>query len=83
MIDGTDEKRIKIVKELIESIDKDVKNKIPVVFLVNKQDLPNAINKNQMKEFIDIDKLDSNFIWTIKYNFSFMLGTVLDLLITG
>lgn len=67
VIDGTDQKRLKLVKELIQKIDKDLGRKMPVVFLVNKQDTDGALNKGDIKEYIDLDRLDSNFIWTMKY----------------
>lgn len=66
VIDGSDFKRIKIVKELIEKVDKDLNRKIPIAFLINKQDINGALNKNEIQEFIDLDRLDTNFIWTIK-----------------
>jgi len=66
VIDGSDFKRIKIVKELIEKLDKDINRKIPIAFLINKQDINGALNKNEIQELIDLDRLDTNFIWTIK-----------------
>lgn len=66
VIDGTDSNRLKVVKEEIEKLDKDLEKKLPVVFLINKQDVEGALNKGDIKNFIDIDKLDSNFIWTMK-----------------
>jgi signal recognition particle receptor subunit beta len=66
VIDGSDTKRIKIVKELIEKLDKDLTQKIPIAFLINKQDINGALNKNEIQEFIDLDRLDTHFIWTIK-----------------
>lgn len=66
VVDGTDDKRLQIVKDLIEQLDKTLENKTPIVFLVNKQDVEGAFNKSQAKEYIDLDRLDSNFIWTIK-----------------
>ena len=66
VIDGSDFKRIKIVKELIEKLDKDLDRKIPIAFLINKQDINGALNKNEIQELIDLDRLDTNFIWTIK-----------------
>ena len=33
---------------------------------MNKQDIEGAINKTEIKQYIDIDQIDSNFIWTIK-----------------
>ena len=66
VIDGADQSRLKIVKDLVEKLDQDLGRKLPVVFLVNKQDIEGAFNKNDVKDFIELDKLDSNFIWTIK-----------------
>jgi signal recognition particle receptor subunit beta len=66
VIDGTDVKRLKIVKDQIESMDKALKTKIPVAFLINKQDVEGALSKKDVKDFIDLDKIDTNFIWTIK-----------------
>jgi signal recognition particle receptor subunit beta len=66
VIDGTDNTRINIVKEQIEKLDKDLDRKLPVVFLVNKQDIEGALNKSDVKNFLGLDKLDSNFIWTMK-----------------
>jgi signal recognition particle receptor subunit beta len=66
VIDGSDTKRIKIVKEQIEKLDKDLPNKLPIAFLINKQDIEGALNKNDILDFIDLDRLDTNFICTIK-----------------
>jgi signal recognition particle receptor subunit beta len=66
VIDGTDNARINIVKEQIEKLDKNLERKLPVVFLVNKQDVEGALNKSDVKNFLGLDKLDSNFIWTMK-----------------
>jgi hypothetical protein len=54
------------LKEVIDQLDKTLDNKLPTVFLINKQDVDGCLNKNQIKEFVELDKLDSNFIWTIK-----------------
>jgi signal recognition particle receptor subunit beta len=66
VIDGTDKSRMNIVKESIAKLDKDLDRKIPIVFLANKQDVDGALNKSDIKTFLDLDKLDSNFIWTTK-----------------
>ena len=39
VIDGTDVGRMKVVKELIQDLDKNLDKIIPVVFMVNKQDI--------------------------------------------
>ena len=67
LIDGSDIQRLKIVKDLVDSLDKELDIKMPIVFLVNKQDVEGCISKNKMREYIDLDRLKSNFIWTIKY----------------
>lgn len=66
VIDGSDLKRIKIVKELIEKLNKDLPHKLPIAFLINKQDIEGAISKNDIQDYIDLDRLDTNFIWTMK-----------------
>jgi ADP-ribosylation factor-like protein 6 len=66
VIDGSDTKRIKIVKEQIEKLNKDLKQKIPIAFLINKQDIEGALGKSDFQDFLDLDRLDTNFIWTIK-----------------
>ena len=66
VIDGSDTKRLKIVKEQIEKLDKDLPHILPIAFLINKQDIDGALNKNDIQDFIDLDRLDTNFIWTIK-----------------
>ena len=66
IIDGNDLQRLNIVKDLIDDIDKNLDNKMPIVFLVNKQDIEGCLSKNQTREYIDLDRLKSNFIWTIK-----------------
>ncbi len=66
IIDGSDHPRIKIVKELVDKLDKDLTTKLPIVFLINKQDVDGALNKNDLKDYLDLDKLDTNLTWTIR-----------------
>ncbi len=66
VIDGADQSRLSIVKELVDKLDKDLDRKLPVVFLINKQDIDGALKKGDVKNYIGLDKLDSNFIWTMK-----------------
>ena len=39
---------------------------MPIVFLVNKQDIEGCLTKTQVRDFVNLDRLDSNFVWTIK-----------------
>ncbi len=39
---------------------------MPIVFLVNKQDVEGCLTKNQVRDFVGLDRLDNNFVWTIK-----------------
>ncbi len=66
VIDGTDYKRLLILKEYIEDLNKNLERKLPIVFLVNKTDVDDSMNKNQLKTFLSLDRLDSNFVWMIK-----------------
>jgi len=66
VIDGSDYARVNIVKEIVEKLDKDLQRKLPVVFLINKQDIEGSLNKGEIKNYLNLDKLDSNFIWTMK-----------------
>ena len=43
VIDGTDVSRIRIVKEQIQQLDKDLMKSMPVAFLINKQDGKNIL----------------------------------------
>ncbi len=66
VIDGTDTKRLGIVKELTEQMEKDLETPTPIVFLVNKQDIEGALGKTEVKDFLNLDRLESNFIWAIR-----------------
>jgi signal recognition particle receptor subunit beta len=67
VIDATDIKRLKLIKEEIGKIDKNLEYKLPISFLANKQDIEGSMKKAELKEYLDIDRLDSNFIWNMKY----------------
>ena len=66
VIDSTDIKRMRIVNDLITEIDKDLKRPIPIVFFVNKQDVEKSIPLEDIKNFLDFDKADTNFIWKVE-----------------
>ena len=65
VIDSTDVKRIMVCKDLISEVDKDLNRAIPIVFYVNKQDVENSLKLHDIKDILEIDKADSNFIWKI------------------
>ena len=66
VIDGSDVRRFNIVKELIENLENLLRKKIPIAFLVNKTDIPGSLTKSELKKFLNLDKLETNFIWTMK-----------------
>ena len=63
VIDGTDVSRIRIVKEQIQQLDKDLMKSMPVAFLINKQDIENSMTIEQIKDYLEIDKINTHFIW--------------------
>lgn len=65
VIDGTDVSRIRIVKEQIQQLDKDLMKSMPVAFLINKQDIENSMTIDQIKDYLEIDKINTHFIWKI------------------
>ena len=65
VIDGTDISRIRIVKEQIQQLDKDLMKSMPVAFLINKQDIENSMTIEQIKDYLEIDKINTHFIWKI------------------
>ena len=71
VIDSSDLARMKIVKELIQEIDKDLNKMMPVVFLVNKQDLENCLSVEQVRNFIELDRIDTNFVWKLVRTISY------------
>lgn len=63
VIDGTDISRIRIVKELITQLDKDLVKMMPICFLVNKQDINNSMTVEEIKDHLEVDRVNTNFIW--------------------
>ena len=68
VIDASDTKRFNIVKDLVDNMENLLNKKIPIAFLVNKTDIPGAMTKTELKQFLNLDKLETNFIWIIKFN---------------
>ena len=66
VIDGTDYKRLLILKDMIDELNNNLERKIPVQFLVNKSDVEDCMNKAQLKQFLVLDKLESKLNWNIK-----------------
>ncbi len=66
VIDGTDEKRLPIVKDLILEISKQIKEKMPIQFLVNKFDVEGVLDIKTIRQFLELDRLTGNMVWTIK-----------------
>lgn len=66
IIDGTDEKRMPIVRDLIFEMNKQIQNKMPIQFLVNKFDVEGVLEIKTLREYLELDKLNSNLIWSIK-----------------
>ena len=66
VIDGTDEKRLPIVKELIMDLNKQIKDKMPIQFLVNKFDVEGVFDIKTIRQYLELDKLNGNLLWSIK-----------------
>lgn len=66
MIDGTDEGRFNIVRDLLNKLNNELNYKTPIAILINKQDVTGAYNYSQLKEYLEIENNDTNFIWTFK-----------------
>ena len=66
VIDSTAIKRMRILNELIAEVDRDLKRPIPIVFFVNKEDVEKSISLEDIKNFLDFDKADTNFIWKVE-----------------
>ena len=72
VIDGTDVGRMKVVKELIQDLDNNLDKMIPVVFMVNKQDIINkSLTVEQIKNFIELDRMTTDFMWHIVKSISY------------
>ena len=65
VIDGTDVSRLRIVKELIQQLDKDLMKTMPIAFAVNKQDIENSMTVEQIKDYLEVDKINTHFLWKI------------------
>ena len=65
VIDGTDERRMEVVKEQIENMNKNILSKMPVVFLINKQDKEECLTKEVLKSYLDLERLSSLIKWEI------------------
>jgi len=66
VIDGTDEKRLPIVKDLIIDLSKQIKDKIPIQFLVNKFDVEGVLDIKTIRQYLELDKLTGNMHWSLK-----------------
>ena len=72
VIDGTDVGRIRIIKDLIQDIDNNLDDMIPVVFMVNKQDIiEKSLTVEQVKNYIELDRMATDFNWHIVKSISF------------
>ncbi len=86
VIDGTDVGRMKLVKNLIQDLDKNLDDMIPVVFMVNKQDIiDKSLSVEQVKNFIELDRMATDFSWHIVKSISFSgegINEALDYILT-
>ena len=72
VIDGTDVGRMHVIKGLIQDLDKNLEKNIPVVFMVNKQDIvEKSLNVEQVKNIIEIDRMATDFNWHIVKSVSY------------
>ena len=64
VIDGTDPVRLNVVKECVLKMDRDLSSgkMMPVAFFINKQDESKCLTVDQVKNYLELDKLDTNFI---------------------
>ena len=86
VIDGTDIGRMRIIKDLIQDIDIHLDDMIPVVFMVNKQDIiDKSLTVEQVKNYIELDRMTTDFNWHIVKSISFSgegINEALDYIIT-
>ena len=86
VIDGTDIGRMRVVKDLIQDIDKNLEKMIPVVFMVNKQDIiDKSLTVEQVKNYIELDRMATDFSWHIVKSISYSgegLNEALDYIVT-
>ena len=72
VIDGTDVGRMHLIKGLINDLDNKLEKNIPVVFMVNKQDIVDkSLNVEQVKNIIEIDRMATDFNWHIVKSVSY------------
>ena len=72
VIDGTDVGRMHLIKGLINDLDNNLEKNIPVVFMVNKQDIVDkSLNVEQVKNIIEIDRMATDFNWHIVKSVSY------------
>ena len=72
VIDGTDVGRMHLIKSLITDLDNNLEKNIPVVFMVNKQDIVDkSLNIEQVKNIIEIDRMATDFNWHIVKSVSY------------
>ena len=86
VIDGTDVGRMRVVKDLIQDLDKNLDDMIPVVFMVNKQDIiDKSLSVEQVKNFIELDRMSTDFSWHIVKSISYSgegINEALDYILT-
>ena len=86
VIDGTDVGRMRIIKDLIQDIDTNLDDMIPVVFMVNKQDIiDKSLSVEQVKNYIELDRMTTDFNWHIVKSISFSgegINEALDYIVT-
>ena len=72
VIDGTDVGRMHVIKSLIKDLDNNLEKNIPVVFMVNKQDIVDkSLNVEQVKNIIEIDRMATDFNWHVVKSVSY------------
>ena len=86
VIDGTDIGRMRVVKDLIQDLDKNLEKMIPVVFMVNKQDIiDKSLTVEQIKNYIELDRMATDFSWHIVKSISYSgegINEALDYIVT-
>ena len=72
VIDETDVGRMRIIKDLIHDLDNNLDDMIPVVFMVNKQDIiEKSLTVELVKNYIELDRMSTDFNWHIVKSISF------------
>ena len=77
---------MRVVKDLIQDLDKNLDDMIPVVFMVNKQDIiDKSLSVEQVKNFIELDRMSTDFSWHIVKSISYSgegINEALDYILT-